>query len=247
MMPRFSIVIPAYNEEFELPRTLHAFDTAIGRYRAGGGGGEFEFILVDNASTDRTAQIAAEWGARVVFEPYRQIARARNTGARAATGELLITCDADSRPHPDIFLTIDRRFTARVFAMGVRIWALDIRWSYLPSFLVLNLIIGVGRFPAGMFILRRNDFLELGGFDERLYALEDVNLSRRIKARAHELRMQVKILWRQPIYTSTRKFRMVRMRDFFRLMARYLMNPRGHTRRKENWEAVYYASNLREN
>ena len=57
-----------------------------------------ELIVCDNNSTDRTAEIARNAGARVVFEPVNQIARARNRGAAAATGDWLIFVDADSHP-----------------------------------------------------------------------------------------------------------------------------------------------------
>src|SRR5262245_38553359 len=57
-----------------------------------------EVIVVDNNSNDRTAQIAAEAGARVVREPFNQISRARNAGARAATGDHFLFLDADTLP-----------------------------------------------------------------------------------------------------------------------------------------------------
>src|SRR2546427_11185726 len=56
-----------------------------------------ELIVCDNNSDDRTAQIARAAGARGVFEPVNQIARARNTGAAHAAGDCLIFIDAD--PH----------------------------------------------------------------------------------------------------------------------------------------------------
>src|SRR5437879_8859563 len=62
-----------------------------------------ELIVCDNNSDDRTAQIARAAGARVVFEPVNQIARARNTGAAHAAGEWLIFIDADSHPSRELF------------------------------------------------------------------------------------------------------------------------------------------------
>src|SRR3954447_22566576 len=83
--PMVSFVIPAYNEEALLPRTLAAL-TAAARALAE----SFEIVVGDDASTDRTAQVAREHGARVVRVERRQIAAARNAGARAAAGELLV-------------------------------------------------------------------------------------------------------------------------------------------------------------
>src|SRR6266480_4245946 len=62
-----------------------------------------ELIVCDNNSDDRTAEIARAAGARVVFEPVNQIARARNTGAAHAAGEWLIFIDADSQPSRELF------------------------------------------------------------------------------------------------------------------------------------------------
>jgi glycosyltransferase involved in cell wall biosynthesis len=85
-----SFVIPAYNEELLLGRTLEAIRTA-----AAASCEPFETIVVDDASTDRTAAIAAEHGARVIPVHFRQISRTRNAGARAAAGEFLLFVDAD--------------------------------------------------------------------------------------------------------------------------------------------------------
>jgi len=81
----YSIIIPAYNEEDWLSRTLSALDEAMGTLSLRG-----EVIVVDNNSSDRTPQIARQHNARVVFEPVNQISRARNTGARAAKGRYFI-------------------------------------------------------------------------------------------------------------------------------------------------------------
>lgn len=92
MATDYSIIVPAYNEEDCLPGTL----AYLGRAMAGVPDAAGEVVVVDNASTDRTAAIASRWGARVVFEPHRQIARARNAGAAAARGGRLIFVDADT-------------------------------------------------------------------------------------------------------------------------------------------------------
>src|SRR5438270_7211316 len=65
-----------------------------------------ELIVCDNNSDDRTAEIARAAGARVVFEPINQIARARNAGAIAATGDWLVFVDADSHPSPELFADV---------------------------------------------------------------------------------------------------------------------------------------------
>src|SRR6478672_1691757 len=86
-----SFIIPAYNEEQLLGRTLAAL-TAAARAL----GQPFEIVVVDDASTDRTAAIAREHGARVVPVRHRQIAATRNAGARSANGEMFVFIDADT-------------------------------------------------------------------------------------------------------------------------------------------------------
>lgn len=98
---RISIIVPAFNEERLLAASLEAIRTAAAAFRDAGAA--VELIVCDNNSTDRTAVIAREAGATVVFEPINQIARARNTGAAAATGEWLVFVDADSWPSAELF------------------------------------------------------------------------------------------------------------------------------------------------
>src|SRR5437773_5321678 len=87
-----SFIVPAYNEETELPCSL-----AASRAAASGVAQPFEIIVVDDASTDATPEIAEQAGARVVSIHRRQIAAARNAGARTAQGEYLFFVDADTR------------------------------------------------------------------------------------------------------------------------------------------------------
>ena len=88
-----SFIIPAYNEEMELSSTI----AAIRHAAATGTAQPYEIIVVDDASTDATAEIAATAGARVISINRRQIAAARNAGARAADGQYLFFVDADTR------------------------------------------------------------------------------------------------------------------------------------------------------
>ena len=74
---RFSIIVPAFNEEGLLAATLESIKSAA---RAFDGAGGWELIVCDNNSTDRTAEIARAAGVRMVVEPHNQISRARNTG-----------------------------------------------------------------------------------------------------------------------------------------------------------------------
>src|SRR4051812_32617503 len=86
-----SFVVPAHNEEALLGRTLDAiYDAATET------GQPFEVVVADDASTDNTAEIARQHGARVVSVNHRQIAATRNAGAREAQGKRLFFVDADT-------------------------------------------------------------------------------------------------------------------------------------------------------
>src|SRR5258707_3421339 len=87
-----SFIVPAYNEEHELSDTLTAIHAA-----ASGAALPYEIIVVDDASTDATPEIASRVGAKVIPINRRQIAASRNAGARAAQGEYLFFVDADTR------------------------------------------------------------------------------------------------------------------------------------------------------
>ena len=85
-----SFVVPAYNEELELPATITAIHNAA-RDR------QYEIIVVDDGSTDATSKIAQDAGVKLVSINRRQIAAARNAGGNAASGDILFFVDADTR------------------------------------------------------------------------------------------------------------------------------------------------------
>ena len=86
-----SFVIPAYNEEVMVGATVRAL-----RASASAVGDPYEVLVVDDASDDRTAEVASAAGATVLRVNLRQISAVRNAGARAARGHLLVFVDADT-------------------------------------------------------------------------------------------------------------------------------------------------------
>jgi glycosyltransferase involved in cell wall biosynthesis len=98
---RISVIVPAFNEEKLLGTTLACIREATG-------GLDAELIVCDNNSTDRTAEIAGQAGARVVFEPVNQISARAQAGA-AASGDWLVFVDADSFPDRALFAELAER------------------------------------------------------------------------------------------------------------------------------------------
>jgi glycosyltransferase involved in cell wall biosynthesis len=105
MTIRFSVVVPCYNEEDYLPAAIRSlqrqdFD------------GEYEIVVVDNNSTDATAEVARGLGVRVVIEPEPGVCNARQAGTEASSGEIVVSVDADTTYAPDWLAKIDRNFRA---------------------------------------------------------------------------------------------------------------------------------------
>lgn len=229
-----SIVIPAFNEERLLPRTLSAVRHAATAFTDRGW--DCEVVVCDNNSSDRTPDIVRESGARLVFEPVNQIGRARNAGAAAARGDWLLFLDADSAPTKALF-----EDAATAIASGNVLFAgaavrLDDDLPPVESMLVgcWNLASRLLRWMAGSFILvEAGAFREAGGFHPDLYAAEEVDLSRRLKALARRHRKRTIILTRHPLVSSARRLKLYPRRHLLRFFARALLRPLSTPRDRE--------------
>ena len=170
--PRYSLIVPAYNEERLLPRLLDSIDVARAAYA---GEGEVEVIVADNSSTDRTASIAAARGCRVVGVEKRVIAASRNGGARTAQGEILTFIDADSIVHPRTFFEIDATLATGRAVGGATGVTLE-RWSpgIAVTYAILMSMVFVTGMDTGVVFCRRRDFEAVGGYDETALVAEDV-------------------------------------------------------------------------
>ena len=202
-----SFVIPAYNEEFFIPKTLNSLKSAIAESKSFN---KWEIIVVDNCSDDRTAEIAAELNAIVVHEPVRQIARARNSGAAKALGEILIFLDADTPVGPDTLIDVRNALSSgRVFGGGSVIQFDDHQNKYfLGSFIpfLWNLFSKAFNFGAGSFIFcTKKDFILSGGFPETVYAGEEIGFIQKLKKIHRKSKRNFVILTNHPVVTSPSK------------------------------------------
>jgi len=222
---KVSVVIPAYNEEKLLLRTLQSVNAA----RAGFAdqGWDSELIVCNNNSTDRTAEIAAAGGATVVFEAINQIGRARNTGAAAATGDWVLFVDADSRPTRQLFAdAVLAAASGRAIAVGstVKLDGGGPIWAALAG--GWNLLSRVGGLLAGSFIMvDRTVFQQLGGFSSQLFAAEEIDLSKRLREVGRAQRRKIVILHRTPLETSARKTELYSPREWFSFFVRSVVRP----------------------
>ncbi|HUA67508.1 MAG TPA: glycosyltransferase [Candidatus Saccharimonadales bacterium] len=230
---KISIVIPAYNEERLLGESLAQIKSAADVFTKRGW--KSELIVCDNNSTDRTAEIARSAGALVIFEPFNQIARARNRGASAATGDWLIFVDADSRPGTELFDEVASQITSGACLAGGATVRLDsCHWVAQGVNALWNFLSRSFRLLAGSFIFCETaTFRKIGGFNEELFAGEELELSRRLKKVASENRKRIAIIYRHPLATSARKIYLYSFREHFRLILRAAFNRRILTSREE--------------
>lgn len=206
MAPRFSVVIPARDEEHYLPLCLDAIDRAAEPFPE-----QVEVVVVVNRCTDSTEEIARSRNAVVVRDESKCLSQIRNAGARAATGEILVTIDADSAMSPGLLVDVDHLLGTQKYIGGGTLFTFDRfslgLWLLLLFIMPLLLIL---RIAAGCFWCWRRDFLELGGFDEDLYCWEDVDFATRLKRFGKERGKRFKVLVRSRIRTSARKFGLLR-------------------------------------
>ena len=200
-----SFIIPAHNEEHELTATLAAVRVAASNAEQ-----PYEIIVVDDASTDATPEIAMHAGAKLLRINRRQIAAARNAGGHAAQGKYLFFVDADTRINglhvAQAIAALEAGYaggSARVTMDGsIPIWGHILLRMF--SILYFGLNLGAGAF---LFTTRRN-FEAIGAFDEQYFAGEEVYLSLALKKLG-----RFKVLPEQ-VLTSGRKLRMYPAKHF---------------------------------
>jgi len=212
--PRFSLVIPAHNEEACLPRLLDSVDRARRAYA--GGAGAIEVIVADDGSTDATADIANARGCRIVRLEARRIAGARNAGARAAGGDILAFVDADSRIHVDTFNEIDRLIGSGRVIGGTTGAVFERQSAGLRCTHAALALLGVAfrgwralRRPAmdtGVVFCGRADFEAMGGYREQYRWGEDVWLLVDLLRRGWQSGRRLEGATSAPATFSTRKF-----------------------------------------
>lgn len=231
-VPRLSIVIPARNEEFELGATLDSVREAAEALDQ-----PWECIVVNDGSTDRTAEIAFEKGARVVDVELHNIGAVRNAGAAAAHGERLIFLDADTRLPPETLAAAWQAMDGG--AVGGGAWVrFDVlkwhQWLLVTAFTWFWL--RLCGWAAGCFIFCTKEAFEaVAGFDETYFASEERFLSQALKQEGRF------VILREHVVTSSRKARIYSMRDLLGLAFRTLIGGRKTLMQREGLEIFYDA------
>jgi len=204
---KYSVIIPAWNEEAYLPATLTSIaqvidDVSVETEHVG------ELIVVDNNSDDATPDIARAAGAIVVHESINQISRARNRGAASATGELLIFLDADTRCSLALLTRVLSLVESGKTVAGGSTIVSDSPIPRTAEHCVQfwNRLSRSLKLAAGCFVFcRRDAFDAVGGFSDKVFAGEEIFLSRHLKRWAKHRQLLFKIVTEHPVETSPRK------------------------------------------
>lgn len=230
VLPLISVLIPAFNEEALIGETLESVRGSFGAL----GREDYEVIVCDNNSTDGTPSVAAAAGALVVAEAHNQIGRARNTAARSAQGRWLIFLDADTLMNEAVLRrTLDLLGSGKVGAGGALLWmesgALSgwVRWM-LEAW---NRISAMASLAAGSYLYCLREAWEgVGGFDETVYAGEEIDFSRKLKAWLRGRGMQFVIIRDARVTTSARKIEWYSRGQLFGHMWRVMIPGRRRAR-----------------
>ena len=208
-LERVAVVIPARNEEDYIQAALAS--VAAQRYPLD----RLECIVVNNGSIDGTTRIAMEFAARcpdlrvtVVDEPAPGVGRAKNLGARIASGKLVIFLDADSRMDPALTQEAVTCYRQGHRAGSIRIVADSDAWMERGFFALMELGSVLFDIRSEMFYCDRELFLRLGGFRDDLHIAEDLEFLQRVKEYARQRGLpNVCHIRATPIATSPRRLR----------------------------------------
>ena len=224
---RLSFVIPAYNEEAYLPDCIASILEQTRALNL-----DAEIIVVNNASTDRTAAVARTFPeVHLVNEPRKGLTFARQAGFNATTGDLIANVDADSRLTPGWITEV-----LETFRTGPQLAALSGPFIYYElnpresllvkvfyatawiTYLLNRFVLRVGSMvQGGNFVLRRSALEAIGGFNMAVsFYGEDTDIARRLIDVG-----EVRFTFRLKMFSSARR---LRKEGFLTVAARYTLN-----------------------
>jgi glycosyltransferase involved in cell wall biosynthesis len=232
---KLSIIIPAFNEEERLPRTLEHIGTALANADC-----DSETMVVNNDSLDETKRIAERFGAGIIFEAVHNISRVRNTGGRHASGDVLIFVDADTLVPATLFQEIANTMKDENCFGG----AVAVQWDTLERQWMKIYLLG-GKFCTNVLNMkqgatqfcRKSAFERIGGYDETIFMGEDVEFYWRLSKSAKQQGGYVHFIKHPKVLTSARRFDQMTVKK-----ALLLTNPffiRLAWRKKSFWKDWY--------
>ena len=207
--PLFSVVIPAHNEEKYIGKCIRSIRSAS-KYVAPD---QVEIIVVANRCTDGTEALAKRLGARVLKNDYKCISAIRNTGVKSAKGDVVVTIDADSLMTKHSLKEIREMLESGEYvgggtnpkfdrmSLGIFFSSLYVAMNVIPIALKNK-----APLSGAMFWFYKKDFMLVGGFDESLVSLEDMDFAVRLNKLGIQRGQKYGTLKQSYIVTSSRKF-----------------------------------------
>ena len=201
MKRKVSVIIPAHNEEKYVVRCIRSIKRAAGYY-----GGKVEIIVVCNRCTDKTAELAAANGAKVLHNEDRCIASVRNAGIAAASGDMIMTIDCDNRMTKGTIAEAIRMLDSGRYIGG----GAPIRFERYSMPLFLNDILCEVSFKltglyCGIFWAEKATFEAVGGFED-IRAMEDAATAKKLRAYSKKRGKRYGCLKENHLINSTRKY-----------------------------------------
>lgn len=206
--PFVSVVIPAHNEQKLIARTLKSLKNQ--NYPKD----RYEIIVVDNASTDKTAAIAAEWGAKVVFEAEKGVQHARQAGFMAARGEFIASTDADNILPKNWILALASELSSSENIVAVGGWFELKKGSIItktainklsrPAIATFKILSRKHVLIGQNFMVKKDIFLKTKGFLDLKPMNEDLMLAQRL-SKYGEIKLYYGKNWK--VITSPRRWK----------------------------------------
>jgi glycosyltransferase involved in cell wall biosynthesis len=241
---KISFSIPAYNEEHRIGRCLESVQKEIIR---AGMENDTEIVVVNNASTDRTKDIASKFaGVKVVDESRKGLTFARQAGFQQSTGELVANVDADTMVPPGWLDTVSHEFDRSKDLVALsgpfiyydltplkRFWVKCFYGIGYATYAFNKHVLHAGAMlQGGNFIVRRDAMERIGGFDTSIHFYgEDTDVARRLNKIGD-------VVWtfRLPIYASGRR---LGHEGVVKTGLRYALNYLWTTFAKKPWSEEY--------
>ncbi len=216
---KISFVIPAHNEEKLVGECIKSIQDEIGRTMSDlvGQSLESEIIVVNNASTDATRDVALQYGVRVVDEQKKGLVRARQAGLDASSGDLVANIDADvllpagwlntvlkSFARDPKLVSLSGPFIYYDLSAWTRFWVkVFYGFGYILYFIVRYILRIGSMVQGGNFVIKRSAMLQAGGYDTTIeFYGEDTDVARKLHTLGH-----VKWTFALPVYTSGRRLK----------------------------------------
>jgi glycosyltransferase involved in cell wall biosynthesis len=197
----FSVIIPTFNEEGNIEACFRSLRRQ--RHRS------FEVIVVDSGSHDRTREIARRYGCRVIEVERRRphdVGSAKNEGVRQSAGDALLFLDADTVAEPNCLSVLEEAYEIPgVIGVSCRVLPLGGNGMEMAMYQLNNILarlanrIGIHEFSYfSCHSYLKEPFERVGGFNEDLYACEDLDLSLRLRHMGRYIYTSKTTLWTSP-------------------------------------------------